>query len=167
MTERYFSWKLRVEPRAGVGILGGLAVLSLTQGEACRHIRPQTGGENRLQPKKFNHSLTRAVRGIDVTGRSLENSKFPFKNFILEALIKSSPDKSNLGERRFILAPSFRLQFIITSGFQGQNLDQQMHSQGQRENDTHACMLVSISSLSPWKDATHIQAGSSGLVQHN
>lgn len=62
-----------------MGILGGLAVLSLTQGEACRHIRPQTEGESRAQPKKFNHSLTEAVRGIDVTGRSLENSKFPFK----------------------------------------------------------------------------------------
>lgn len=70
-------------------------------------------------------------------------------DFISEALIKSSPDKSNLRERRFILTPSSRLWFIITSGFQGQNLDQQMHSQGQRENDTHACMLGLISSLSP------------------
>ena len=80
-------------------------------------------------------------------------------NFILEALIKSGPDKSTLGERRVILAPSSRLQFIITSGFQGQNLDQQLHSQGHGENDTHACMLGSISSLSPDKDATTFRLG--------
>lgn len=121
-----------------MGFLGGLVVLSLTQREACAHIRPQTGGESRAQPKKFNHFFF----DTGCEGNRCDKKELgEHPDFISEALIKSSPDKNNLRERRFILAPSSRLRFIITSGFQGQNLDQQMHSQGQRENDAHACML--------------------------